>query len=369
MSDPSANHGTGPVCVALCIDAEAIDRLGPVLRHLVVGLVDQAIHVKLLGSDHRLQRLALGPVQTHIHPPLHWPTANKRIDAIIGALSSQPPTVIHAMSAPSYGIGQTLADALDADTVLYVSSQQDCHGVGRLEPTQIGGVIVTGDALVRVLADQLKIAADRVHLVRPGVLAGQQTACFGDQERQTTVLCTAPLIKGAGIEVLIEALHLLHKRGHPTLAFLMGAGRKESSLRSLIRERGLTSHVSIVNPIGGVAAAMKHADIFVQPSPGTAFLADGLQAMASGIAVVAMPNPVSDFLRHGETCLLYEKQTPEALATVLERLLADKPFARQLAENGLSYVRECHAMSTMAEQTAEVYEQLALARATFPISE
>ena len=185
VSDASANHGPDPVCVALCIDAEAIDRLGPVLRHLVVGLVDQAIHVKLVGSDQRLQRLALGPVQTHIHPPLHWPTANRRIDAVIGALSSQPPTLIHAMSAPSYGIGQTLAEALDADTVLYVSSRRDCHGIRRLEPTQIGGVIVTSDVLVRVLADQLKVPSDRVHLVRPGVLAGQHTACFENEERET----------------------------------------------------------------------------------------------------------------------------------------------------------------------------------------
>jgi len=54
-------------------------------------------------------------------------------------------------------------------------------------------------------------------------------------------------------------------------------------------------------------------------------------------------------------------------ADALERLMADRTEARRIASNARDHVKTHHAMSTMAEETAAVYRDLALARATFSI--
>ena len=60
------------VNVALCVDAEGLDRLASALRYLAVGLVDQAIQVRLLSSDARIESMTLGPIQTLVHDRIHW---------------------------------------------------------------------------------------------------------------------------------------------------------------------------------------------------------------------------------------------------------------------------------------------------------
>ena len=122
-SDTRAIHAT------LCIDSEALDRFGSVIRHLVVGLVDQAVHVRLVSSDARIEGLSLGPVQTHVHQRLTWPFAKKRSEELLDALSAQAPTIVHALSRASYEFAGLLAETFDADLVLQLTSRADCESI------------------------------------------------------------------------------------------------------------------------------------------------------------------------------------------------------------------------------------------------
>ncbi len=89
--------------------------------------------------------------------------------------------------------------------------------------------------------------------------------------------------------------------------------------------------------------------------------------MGAGMAVVTCPSPVFDFFRHGETAVVCEKAKAQSLAAAIEQLLTDRAFAQRIATAGMKYVREHHAMSSMAEGTADAYRKLALARATFSL--
>jgi glycosyltransferase involved in cell wall biosynthesis len=169
--------------------------------------------------------------------------------------------------------------------------------------------------------------------------------------------------------MLIEAVDILRKRERSLLLFLLGSGRREASLRKMIRGRDLSSYITLARPSGDPAQALGGADIFVRPSADSAFNADVLQAMGRGLAVVTLPNTVCDFLHHGETAYLCEKPTGESLADALEHLLDDRTETQRIAATAMEYVRANHAVSTMAERTANAYRELALARATFPMKE
>ena len=58
-----------------------------------------------------------------------------------------------------------------------------------------------------------------------------------------------------------------------------------------------------------------------------------------------------------------------ALADGIERLLADREFARKLAAAGQEYVRTHHAASQMAETVANTYRQILSGRPTLPATE
>ncbi len=366
VADSEKNSSPLAVNVALCLDGDVFDRFGAVLRHLVVGLVDQAVQVRLVSSDARIESLKLGPVQSVLHPRVVWPVRVRRTEQLIETLASDPPTITHALSGGSYAIALEIADAFDTDVALQVTSVADCDRIAQLDASRVGVCIAMSEPLADILTTQLGMPSERIVLVRPGV----RTTAGGDPgQGKPTVLCTAPFEPGSGVDKLIKAAHILHKREHDLLLFLLGEGPKESTLRRLTRDRGLDTRVIFAHPTGDLVQAMRSADIFVHPSEDTALSADGLQAMGNGMAVVSFPNAVCDHYRHEETALVTAHATAESLADSIERLLADRALAQRLSTSGVEYVRTHHAWSGMAERTAATYRQFALNRATFSMKE
>jgi glycosyltransferase involved in cell wall biosynthesis len=363
------NQGSLSVRAALCIDTDAFDRLGRVLRYLAVGLVDQAIQLRLLSSDPRVESLTLGPIQTLLHRRIGWPVTERRLEQVLGPLSQQPPNIVHALSVGSYRTARAIAEAFDADLVFQVTSLADCDGIAHAGAGQVAQFHAFSRPLATVLETQLQIEPERIELIRPGVLASREVSCFARPDRAYTILCCSPFERGAGVDKLIQAIGILRRRDHEVLAFLLGRGRQEQALRRLARASGVSSNVTFANPLGDPAQAMSSADIFVHPAQDAFFTAAGLQAMGAGMVVVAFANPVCDYYRNAETAIVCEKPTPEALADALEKLLAAPEEAHRIGVAGAEYVRTHHAVSGMAERAATAYRRLALHRATFSIKE
>lgn len=357
------------VSAVICVEREAFDRFGRVLRHLSVGLVDQAISVRLFSSNPRVESLALGPIQSTIHPPIAWPAAGRRIERLLDALAAQPPTVVHAMSQESYRLASAIAGPFDADLVLGVSSLADCD---RIAPLGVGPHVrfhAFSEPLATVLETQLKIAREQIEVIRPGIQVAQRAACFADPQRVATLLCTSAFERASGVERLIAAVTLLGQRGHLLQVFLVGEGRQEPALRRLVRTKNLSSTVTFASPLADLTAAMQSADIFVRPSADSEFNADGLLAMGAGMVVVTDPSTLCDHVRAGETAMICEHPTAESLAATIDGVLNHREEAIGLAAAAMEYVREHHSMSAMADRTAAAYRKLALTRTTFAIRE
>ncbi len=369
VADSAQNSSSLAVNVALCLDGDVFDRFGPVLRHLVVGLVDQAVHVRLASSDVRIEQLKLGPVQSVLHARAVWPTRHRRTEQLIEMLAGDPPTIVHAFSGDSYRIAVDVADAFDADLVLSVTSVADCDKIAQVDCSRAGIFIAMSQPLIDILTTQLGTPSEQVTLVRPGVRTAGEARGGPAEGSAATILSTASFESGSGVDKVIKAAHMLIKRGHDLLLFLLGEGPKESSLRRMAHERNLDARVIFAHPTGDLTHAMQSADIFVHPSEDTALSADGLQAIGTGMTVVTVPNTVCDYYRHDETALVTAQATAEALADAIELLLSDRATAQRLAASGIEYVRKHHAWSGMAERTAAAYRKLALNRTTFSIKE
>ena len=369
VSEAPDSQAAPPLRVAFCADTDAIDRFRGLVRHMVVGLVDQAVPLQLVSEDARIESLCLGPVRAFVHERLVWPFAGRRLSQLLDEVSTQQPTIVHAYCQGSYGVAREMADAFDADMTCTVSSLADCEALAQAGVHSVERVFAMSEPLVRVVVDQLRAPAEKVSLVRPGVQVMELAACFAQAGRIPSILSTSPLTRKSGVDVLLEAVDLLRQRDHELMLFLLGRGRYERAIRQQIRRRGLSSVVTLAHPRGDITGALCNADIFVLPTETPSLSADTLQAMGAGVAVVAYLNSVSDHFRAGETAAVCERPTAEALAGTIEGLLCDRDEAQAMANRGMTHVRTHHAVSEEAQRLADAYREIALSRMTIPLTE
>lgn len=366
MNDASESSPSGEPNVVLCLDSGVIDRVGPILHHVLVGLVDQSIAIRVISDDPRINSLALGPVRPILYEPMNLILGRSRFQRLSDALDNPSPTIFHAASFRSYKLAADLASDFDAQLVLQVSSLRDSDHLSRLSMERIDRVMVSSAPLLNVVVEQLKFPAQRVVLVRPGLPPRDEPACFTRTGDQSTLFCTSDFEKGSGVEVLIEAVDQLRKKFN-VVVFLAGGGSQEESLRDLVRRRGLAASIIFAPALPDPTTALPGADIFVRPSNEPAFAYDVLEAMAMGVAVVSCADPVNDHLRHGETAHLVGRCAASDLAEGISALLENPAYARQLAGQSIAYVRKYHSMSEMADRTVRVYREVFSAIATYPI--
>jgi glycosyltransferase involved in cell wall biosynthesis len=102
------------------------------------------------------------------------------------------------------------------------------------------------------------------------------------------------------------------------------AGDVESTLRSLVAERGL-SFVTFAGFQEAEATYYRLFDIFVLPSRGAeSYATSVVQAMMAGTPVVATSTGgTGELVRDGETGLLVPPASPARIAAAIEQLLAD----------------------------------------------
>jgi N-acetyl-alpha-D-glucosaminyl L-malate synthase BshA len=124
---------------------------------------------------------------------------------------------------------------------------------------------------------------------------------------------------------IVRALSLV-VREHNVGLVLVGDGPERPAVQALIDELGLAPRVRLLGPLLHFEDLLARADLFLLPSETESFGLAALEALASGVPVVASAvGGVGEVVDHGETGLLVPPGEPGALATAVESLLGDEP--------------------------------------------
>lgn len=172
--------------------------------------------------------------------------------------------------------------------------------------------------------------------------------------RRYTLLTVGLLTKVKGVDLLLQALSLLDRRGDIHLD-VVGAGPELEPCRQLAGMLGLTDQVVFhgIKSKAEVAQILDGADLFVSASLYETFGAAVIEALACGVPVLATRSGGPEETVTPEVGLLVEPGDPRALAAGIDRALELLPMFDRSAI--AAYARESFGLEAVGARLSRVY--------------
>ncbi len=173
------------------------------------------------------------------------------------------------------------------------------------------------------------------------------------------ILFVSRLIMRKGLQFLIDAIPKIKKQVNaPFVIKIVGDGPDKDQLIARIEELGISENFRFYGYVehGKLPEYYLDADIFVLPS-----LAEGmpnvvLEAMGSGLPIVATKVPGSEELVHqGENGFLVKPKDGNALANVLTTLINDRSLREKMGSYSKNLVKN-YTWESVAEQYILLYK-------------
>jgi glycosyltransferase involved in cell wall biosynthesis len=177
--------------------------------------------------------------------------------------------------------------------------------------------------------------------------------------RPVTIVGLGRLHEKKGFGVLIKALRILAASAVAFDCSIAGEGPERASLQRAVDKAGLADRIKLPGWTDDVATYLSAADIFALPSFQEDFPLAVLDAMASGVPIVAsrIDGP-KDFLVDGETALIVPPNDAPALAEALSRLIADQGLRERLGRNARREAEQKYSFEAIGRRLVQALDNV-----------
>lgn len=202
-------------------------------------------------------------------------------------------------------------------------------------------------------------AGSRIRILAPVPREGDPTlrSTFSDRN---LILYAGQIIRGKGVDVLIEALSRVKSRFE---CIILGDGNHKPYCEALSRKLGLNDRVHFKGfiPQEELKGYYKECSVValssVWPEP---IATIGLEVMRYALPVVAFDaGGIKDWLIDGHNGFLVPWMDRDAYASRLDQLLQDKALARRLGQAGLEFVNERYDFNGYIKDLESLFTEVA----------
>ncbi len=175
------------------------------------------------------------------------------------------------------------------------------------------------------------------------------------------LLCVGRLIALKRFDLAIAALERLRARGTDATLAIAGTGPERGRLARLAARSSARGAIELLGELDGdgLATAYGRAHALVLPSRHEGLPLVALEAMASGLGVVATGFPGADALvGHGERGVLVTDDSPDGLAGALAHVVADPAAWAACGANARVWVAQHYAWSAIVDRLDEVLRRV-----------
>lgn len=147
--------------------------------------------------------------------------------------------------------------------------------------------------------------------------------------------------KEKGIYELLDAFTRLRNAKLGVILKIAGSGREKGKIEKLVEQSELSENVTILGEIKNTPDFYRSIDIFVLPSITEGFPLTILEAMASGVLVVANNvGGISDLIINGERGFLLENNLPETIFNSLNKIINEKEKIIRYTDSGMELIQK-----------------------------
>ena len=160
-----------------------------------------------------------------------------------------------------------------------------------------------------------------------------------------------------GLRYLIKAMKFMIEETKNVRLMFVGDGEESEELESLVEEFGLKERVKFIGRVQNeeIPQYMAASDVFVLPSLSEGFPNVVLEAMASGLPIVATKvGGLPEIIRDGENGFLVEPKNPKEIAEKVLLILEDDELRERMSRNNKDRVKE-YTLESVVERLEHVY--------------
>jgi glycosyltransferase involved in cell wall biosynthesis len=226
------------------------------------------------------------------------------------------------------------------------------------------GVVAVSVAIRERIVNVAGIPQDRIRLIHNGLdLARFPRPAFSENATNTTHIFRTPVIgtlghlsAKKGQRVFLQAVKLLMERGLDAEFVILGDGPDRGALRSLADELHVTKRVTFTPQT--VSGQLNQLDILVEPSLQEGLGVSVMQAMATGVPVVATGvGGLYDLIEDGITGIMVPAADPAALADAIWRLLHNASERLEMAKQARAMIEREFSADLVAQKLVDYYRE------------
>lgn len=358
---PTATLSPMPLLFTL----DRLDLSGAVFstQHLVSGLLEHSARPMILarGSGEREQNFRDLGVEILIARHFGLPLLGR---SVLSTLQAYRPCLIHAQTTEVIRRSFSLARRLRLPLVVSVNRLEDENTPFLADHPEIY-IIAVSDAIQERLTNRDGISRERIEVI-PNGLDLRYFPCrpFDLPERTGHIPVVAvygTLTERKGQRIFLLAAAEVIKSGMDAEFLITGHGPDKPELRRLAQELGIERRITFTPSTCSDIGIFSGIDLFVEPSYQEGFGLSVLQAMASGVPVIASGvGGIFSLVKDGETGLLVPSGDPHALAQAICTLLASPQRRREMARRARDRVEMEFQASIIAARMLQFYQNRVL---------
>lgn len=228
-------------------------------------------------------------------------------------------------------------------------------------------ILGNSEAIIKELVEQEGVSRQKLKLIYNGIDTAlyeksysSVRTCLGIEKHELVFIAVANLFPYKGHRDILKALALIYNE-LPAWRLLC-VGRDEGQLKALkilAQELNLTSRVQWLGQRIDIPELLTASDIALQASHEEGFANAILEAMASGLPVIATHvGGNREAVLDGETGLIVPSQNPAALSRAILALASDKLLIQKMGLAGRERVNQFFSLKRCAMDYAQFYETL-----------
>jgi glycosyltransferase involved in cell wall biosynthesis len=270
-------------------------------------------------------------------------------------------TLVHALSADLYRKAERIARRLEVPLLITCNrlEENEIRSISRFRGQ---GVIAVSRAIRERIVNLGGLTQNRIRIIHNGLdLSRFPRPSFTENNALRAYHCPVigtlgHLSRKKGQRVFLQAVKILLDHGFDAEFVVLGDGPDRVALRGLADELNVTRRVTFTPQT--VSGQLNQLDLLVEPSLQEGLGMSVMQAMATGVPVVATGvGGLYDLIEDGVTGIMVPAADAVALADAMHRLLSNSSERIELAKQAREMIEKEFSAELAAQKHVDYYRE------------